>query len=173
MAKIPLSKLLPLPPGPRLSEEERRRMDAERESRERARPCYGQSYEATKPWMKQQARLGLVIVIRSGIGMSSDYDYLLDEVVELHPSNRFFYTAAAISYKALGRGRYYYSGQSMDDPKGQVDLLVPAPQVVIAAINTKPVFARRPANPALVARAVEQTRNLFGVDITPHVRVAI
>lgn len=139
-------------------EEFRRRSD----ERERARPCHGITRDQVKAWMKAHAKPGLVVAIRNSMAYrGGDFDYTLDTIEEVSPRKGRIYTRYAHSYKA--GNIFYYSGQSAVDPTGQVDMLIPTPALVAAALATP---ESRP-DAALVERALQQTRELFGEEV-PH-----
>jgi hypothetical protein len=161
--KIDVAKILRLP-GPPLPPEEGRAIREAIRARMEALPCHGQTPEATRVWMKRHARPGLIVVVRSTLARF--HEYVLDEVVEVKPRAGRFYTATAHNWGGTsdGRGWFYFSGQNAKTPTGQVDVVIPTPAVVRAAIGqTERRILSREAHKALIGRAIAQTRELWGV----------
>jgi hypothetical protein len=140
---------------------ERKLMNEQITANEGANPDDPQTRVAIKAWMKKYASPGIVVVIRCGIAHLKD-EYLLDEISELKPKNGRIWTRTPLSYKAATIGRYYYTGQSCDDPMGQVEMLIPTPNVVGAAIQGNSRINNRVVHETLIDKAREQTSRLFG-----------
>ena len=118
--------------------------------------------DATKRWLKENIRHGLVVVVYRSGALSDEY--VLDEVVDW--TNRIVYTRVAHDYngsiRGHTRGAWYYTGQSVHTPTGKTKLLLPNPIVVAAAMRQQKVGPLdRRVHETLKHRGIEQTSTLF------------
>ena len=127
-----------------------------------------QTRDTIKAWMKEHASVGMIVVIRCGVAHLNN-EYLLDIITELKPRNGRVWTKTPLSHKAVYGGSYYYSGQSCDDPAGQVEMLIPTPEIVQAAIECKLQIHSRAVHNTLITQAITQTKHMFGECLKPPV----
>lgn len=90
-------------------------------------PCYGQTENSIKAWMKANVAVGTKVVVRNSQG--GLLQYALATVVRIGKS-RFEVDSLGHGNVSGGGRTFYYSGKNCWAPKGQTRLVEPTPEVL-------------------------------------------
>lgn len=91
-------------------------------------PCYGQTADSIKEWMKANVQIGTEVVVRNS--QNGFLQYARAKVVRIGKGGRFEVDTLGKGNISYGGIAFYYSGKNCRSPKGQTRLVVPTPEVL-------------------------------------------
>ena len=92
-------------------------------------PCYGQTEEQIKEWMKKNVNVGTVVIVRNT--QAGLIQYAKAAVVRLG-HGRFEVDTLGPGNLSAGGKTFFYSGKNCFHPKGQTRLVIPTDEVLAA-----------------------------------------
>ena len=92
-------------------------------------PCFGQTNDEIKTWLKENVKVGETVVVRNTQG--GFLQYAAAKVVRIGKGRFEVDTLGEGNLSSAGTS-FYYSGKNCWEPKGQTRLVIPTAQVLSA-----------------------------------------
>ena len=93
------------------------------------RPCFGQTEDQIKDWMRREVRLGTVVVVRN---TQAGFLHYAKAIVIRLGRGRFEVNTLGSGCLSPAGLTFYYSGKNCRHPKGQTRLVIPTEKVLQA-----------------------------------------